>query len=75
VSAADNGVGLPPASERQRTSGLRLIEGLARQLRGRLEIVGDQGTRFDLYLPVPEAPAAEAPPRPAPTEVAEAPPA
>jgi two-component sensor histidine kinase len=75
VSAADNGVGLPPASERQRTSGLRLIEGLARQLRGRLEIVGDHGTRFDLYLPVPEAPAAEAPPRPAPTEVAEAPPA
>jgi two-component sensor histidine kinase len=75
VSTADNGVGLPPASERQRTSGLRLIEGLARQLRGRLEIVSDHGTRFDLYLPVSEAPAAEAPPRPAPTEVAEAPPA
>jgi two-component sensor histidine kinase len=72
VSAADNGVGLPPARDRQRTSGLRLIEGLARQLRGRLEIVSDHGTRFDLYLPVPEAPAAEAPPRPAPTEVAEA---
>ena len=61
VSIADNGVGLPPAECRQRNSGLRLIEGLARQLCGRLDIVADQGTRFDLHLPAPDAPAAEAP--------------
>ena len=29
VSIGDNGVGLPPAKGRQRTSGLRLIEGVA----------------------------------------------
>jgi two-component sensor histidine kinase len=63
VSIGDNGVGLPPVAGRQRTSGLRLIEGLARQLRGRLEISTDGGTRFDLHLPVPGA--GEPPPVPA----------
>lgn len=62
VSIGDNGVGLPPANGRQRTSGLRLIEGLARQLRGRLEISTDGGTRFDLHLPIPGA--GELPPAP-----------
>lgn len=72
VSIGDNGVGLPPEKGRKRTSGLRLIEGLARQLRARLEISTDRGTRFDLHLPIPgagEPPAAPAArPTPAPAE-------
>jgi two-component sensor histidine kinase len=71
VSIGDNGVGLPPAKRRERTSGLRLIEGLTRQLRGRLEVSTDGGTRFDLHLPIPggELPAApEASPAPAQAE-------
>ncbi|HUE45764.1 MAG TPA: histidine kinase dimerization/phosphoacceptor domain -containing protein [Aestuariivirgaceae bacterium] len=70
VSIGDNGVGLPPVSGRQRTSGLRLIEGLARQLRGRLEISTDGGTRFDLYLPLPGGGELPAAPAASPTAVA-----
>jgi two-component system, sensor histidine kinase PdtaS len=51
VSIADDGVGLPAAEARQRTSGLRLMEGLARQLRGTLETDTTEGTRFNLCLP------------------------
>jgi hypothetical protein len=73
VSIGDNGVGLPPAKRRERTSGLRLIEGLTRQLRGRLEVSTDGGTRFDLHLPIPggELPAAPAA-SPAPARRSEA---
>jgi two-component sensor histidine kinase len=62
VSIADNGIGLPPEKLRRRTSGLRLIEGLARQLGGKLDIVNEHGTRFDLHLPNPREAADTAPP-------------
>jgi two-component sensor histidine kinase len=45
---------------------LRLIDGLVRQLRGNLDIKTSGGTRFDLYLPIPEEAASEASPQPAP---------
>lgn len=70
VSIADDGVGLPPAKDRERTSGLRLIEGLARQLRGRLEVVNDGGTRFDLHLPLAGDTPATVLPRQAPAAMA-----
>jgi two-component sensor histidine kinase len=66
ISIADDGIGLPPDKDRQRTSGLRLIDGLVRQLRGRLDIKTCGGTRFDLYLPICEEAASEVSPRPAP---------
>jgi two-component sensor histidine kinase len=69
VSIGDNGAGLPPETARQRTSGLRLIEGLARQLRGTLEISTEGGTRFDLHLPIPGAAEPRPAPRPAPAVV------
>jgi two-component sensor histidine kinase len=71
VSIGDNGIGLPPVTGRKRTSGLGLIEGLARQLHGKLDIVTDHGTRFDLFLPIPGSPAPDAASRPAPAAAAE----
>jgi two-component sensor histidine kinase len=66
ISIADDGIGLPPDKDRQRNSGLRLIDGLVRQLRGNLDIKTSGGTRFDLYLPISEEAASEASPQPAP---------
>lgn len=52
LSVRDNGVGLPGEGARPRMSGLRLADGLVRQLRGRLDITTDRGTCFTLTLPL-----------------------
>ena len=60
ISIKDDGVGLPSAEERKRTSGLRLVEALTQQLRGTLEILTNHGTEFRIVLPLADsAPAVE----------------
>jgi two-component sensor histidine kinase len=54
LSIKDNGRGLPPVDERERTSGLRLIEALTRQIDGRLDIKVEGGTEFILEVPLAE---------------------
>ena len=53
VLVEDNGAGLPPGFEPGRSPGLglRIIHGLAAQLRGRMEWRSEGGTRFRLDLP------------------------
>lgn len=48
LSILDNGIGLPPPEERSRHSGLKLIEALAAQVQGDLDVVVDRGTRLIL---------------------------
>jgi two-component sensor histidine kinase len=51
LTVADDGVGLPDAGSRSRTSGLRLVDRLVGQLHGRLEVSADRGTAFTLTFP------------------------
>jgi len=50
LSIEDNGVGLP-ATPRQGSMGMRLIEGMARSLNGTLTIEGDRRTRIAVRFP------------------------
>lgn len=54
LSLKDNGEGLPSDGERTRSSGLRLIEALTRQIDGRLDIKVEGGTEFILEVPLAE---------------------
>lgn len=54
LSIKDNGGGLPSEGERTRSSGLRLIEALTRQVDGRLDIKVEGGTEFILEVPLGE---------------------
>ena len=47
----DDGPGFDVASVRDRSSGLRLVQGLARQLCGRFEITTASGTRCAVHFP------------------------
>ncbi|MFE1598257.1 sensor histidine kinase [Methylobacterium sp. ID0610] len=57
LSVADDGVGLPPgfdlAAATRRSLGMRVIQGLARQLAGTLALGEGPGARFVLTLPPP----------------------
>lgn len=52
IVVADDGVGLPdePHST-NRTLGLQLVRGLVQQIAGRLEVVRDGGSRFEITFP------------------------
>jgi two-component sensor histidine kinase len=50
LSIEDNGVGLPPM-QRAGALGMRLIEGMARSLDGKLTIEGDRGVRIAIRFP------------------------
>jgi two-component sensor histidine kinase len=52
LTVEDDGVGLPDAGTRGRTSGLRLVDRLVGQLRGELAVEAGRGTRFTLTFPV-----------------------
>jgi two-component sensor histidine kinase len=52
LTVEDDGIGLPDAGCRSRTSGLRLVDRLVGQLRGRLDITADRGTCFTLTFPL-----------------------
>ena len=54
VEVADRGVGLPQPLEllAETTLGLRLVRALARQLHGRLELVGDVGVCARIIVPI-----------------------
>ena len=52
LTVEDDGIGLPDAGTRDRTSGLRLVERLVAQLQGRFEVAVDGGTRFTLTFPL-----------------------
>ena len=51
VSVADDGVGLPDGGEAQRSSGLRLVKAILRQLRGTLDQEDAAGVRLTLSIP------------------------
>jgi len=50
VTVADDGVGLPDVGEASRSSGLRLVDGILRQLGGTLERHNEGGARFVLTV-------------------------
>lgn len=52
LEIADDGIGLQVAGERRRNSGLRLVEGLVRQIGGSVETTGTDGTRTTIRLPL-----------------------
>lgn len=53
ICVQDNGVGLPAEHSAERLSGLRLIEGLVRQLRGTLTFPKtERGTRVEIAVPI-----------------------
>jgi two-component sensor histidine kinase len=56
LEVRDNGVGLPPdlAPDNARSLGLRLVDMLAQQLRGKLELDRSEGTAFRLTFAGPE---------------------
>jgi two-component sensor histidine kinase len=56
LEARDNGVGLPPGLDWRtaRSLGLRLVNRLAEQIHGELEVEGGAGTCFRLTFPVGE---------------------
>ncbi len=57
LSIVDDGVGFDPAAPPRGTGvGMRIVDGMVRSLRGRLEVSsGPEGTRFHLYFPATEA--------------------
>lgn len=55
LTVADDGVGFPDTAPRSTHSmGLRLIQGLAGQLKGRVEYLAGDGTQVRVTFPVPE---------------------
>lgn len=48
----DDGVGLPPDFELRQSLGLRLVQALARQLRGELQVDSEAGTTVQITLPL-----------------------
>lgn len=57
LSVADDGIGLPPSIEPGSgfALGMQLVFDLARQLRGRVEILRSHGTRVSVSFPPPES--------------------
>lgn len=53
LRVADNGVGLPEVFRKQRTSGLSIVDGLVRQLGGRIELTKAKGVCWEARLPAP----------------------
>jgi PAS domain S-box-containing protein len=53
LCVTDNGVGLPPDFQKQRTSGLSIVDGLVRQLGGRIEAIQTKGVCWEAHLPTP----------------------
>ena len=53
LRVADNGVGLPQDFQKQRTSGLSIVDGLVRQLGGRIEAIQTKGVCWEARLPTP----------------------
>jgi PAS domain S-box-containing protein len=51
LSVEDDGPGFDLEQVRQRASGLRLVQGLARQLRGRFEVTAQPSTRCVVHFP------------------------
>jgi len=65
LTVADDGVGLPAGllAGKPGTLGLKVVQALTRQIRGRLELQPEAGTVFTLRFAAPAA--SESPPRPA----------
>ena len=66
LTVADDGVGLPAGllTGKPGTLGLKVVQALTRQIRGRLELQPEAGAVFTLRFAAPAAPAApESPPR------------
>jgi len=53
LRVADNGVGLPPDFQKRRNSGLSIVDGLVRQLGGRIEAIQASGVCWEAHLPTP----------------------
>lgn len=53
LRVADNGVGLPSDFQKQRRSGLSIVDGLVRQLGGRIEAIQTKGVCWEARLPTP----------------------
>jgi len=51
LSVEDDGPGFDPVSARRRSSGLQLVQGLARQLRGQFVVTTEPVTRCSLQIP------------------------
>ena len=51
LSVEDDGPGFDVTSVRNRSSGLRLVQGLARQLCGRFDVTTNSGTRCAVRFP------------------------
>lgn len=49
----DNGIGFPAPSVLKRGSGIGLVKGLVRQLRGKLTISSEEGTTISIWFPLP----------------------
>ncbi len=54
LTIGDNGKGLPPdfQPERKQTLGFRLILGLVKQIKGNLQILNQDGTKFNIQFPL-----------------------
>lgn len=53
LRVADNGVGLPPDFQKRKNSGLSIVDGLVRQLGGRIEAIQTKGVCWEARLPTP----------------------
>ncbi len=59
LSVEDNGVGAGSGAKREGSLGLKLVNALARQLRGRVEVAGDSGMAVKVLFPAPIDPPTE----------------
>lgn len=53
ISIQDNGSGMPPEDEKQRkTFGMKIVTTLIKELKGSLNVKTDNGTTYDLHIPI-----------------------
>jgi two-component sensor histidine kinase len=53
IRIRDNGAGMPPVDEKQRkTFGMKIVSTLIKELKGRLDVKSENGTTYDLNIPI-----------------------
>ena len=53
IRITDNGRGMPAVDEKQRkTFGMKIVSTLIKELKGSLDVKSDNGTTYDLHIPI-----------------------
>lgn len=53
IRIRDNGAGMPPVDEKQRkTFGMKIVSTLLKELKGSLDVKNENGTTYDLHIPI-----------------------